>query len=104
MKYEKLISMFEDMANRGTLLTGDSVSQQDLLVQIIGTIVKYSMDELSAKERKNFVEVVGSVRKDSDGYYTFENYDENVVFVIDKLLDIDSKNGDKFKITIEKLN
>lgn len=42
MKYEKLISMFEDMANRGTLLTGDNVSQKDLLMQIIGTIVKCS--------------------------------------------------------------
>lgn len=55
MKYEKLISMFEDMANRGTLLTGDNVSQQDLLVQIIGTIVKYSMDELNSKEQKSLL-------------------------------------------------
>lgn len=104
MKYEKLISMFEDMANRGTLLTGDNVSQQDLLVQIIGTIVKYSMDELNSKEQKKFVEVIGSVRKDSDGYYTFENYGEDVVFAIDELLGIDSQNGDMLKITIEKLN
>ena len=104
MKYEKLISMFDDMANRGTLLTGDKISQQDLLVQIIGTIVKYSIDELSDKQRKKFVEVAGSVMKDDDGCYIFENYGEDVVFAIDKLLGISSKDGDKFKITIEKLN
>lgn len=36
----KLIAAFEDMANRGTLLLGPNVTQQDLLMQIIGTIVK----------------------------------------------------------------
>lgn len=36
----KLITAFEDMANRGTLLLGPNVTQQDLLMQIIGTIVK----------------------------------------------------------------
>ena len=41
---EKLINRFEDMANRGTLLCGRNVTQEDLLVQIIGTIVKVSMD------------------------------------------------------------
>lgn len=35
----KLINTFEDMAKRGTLLARGGVSQQDLLVQIIGTIV-----------------------------------------------------------------
>lgn len=42
---ENLIKTFEDMANRGTLLTGNNVSQQDLLMQIIGTIVKVSREE-----------------------------------------------------------
>lgn len=42
---EKLINTFEDMANRGTLLCGRNVTQEDLLMQIIGTIVKVSMEE-----------------------------------------------------------
>lgn len=41
---EKLINKFTDMANRGTLLSGRNVTQEDLLMQIIGTIVKVSMD------------------------------------------------------------
>lgn len=41
---EKLINRFEDMANRGTLLCGRNVTQEDLLIQIVGTIVKVSMD------------------------------------------------------------
>ena len=41
---EKLINKFTDMANRGTLLCGRNVTQEDLLMQIIGTIVKVSMD------------------------------------------------------------
>lgn len=41
---EKLINRFEDMANRGTLLCGRNVTQEDLLMQIIGTNVKVSMD------------------------------------------------------------
>lgn len=41
---EKLINRFEDMANRGTLLCGKNITQEDLLIQIIGTIVKVSMD------------------------------------------------------------
>ena len=41
---EKLINRFEDMANRGTLLCGRNITQEDLLIQIIGTIVKVSMD------------------------------------------------------------
>lgn len=42
---DKLISTFEDMANRGTLLTGANVTQEDLLMQIIGTIVKVSRED-----------------------------------------------------------
>ena len=41
---EKLINTFTDMANRGTLLCGKNITQEDLLMQIIGTIVKVSMD------------------------------------------------------------
>lgn len=41
---DKLIDVFTDMANRGTLLCGKNITQEDLLIQIIGTIVKVSMD------------------------------------------------------------
>ena len=41
---EKLINKFTDMAHRGTLLINGNVSQEDLLLQIIGTIVKVAMD------------------------------------------------------------
>lgn len=37
---QNLIKQFEDMANRGTLLVGENITQEDLLMQIIGTIVK----------------------------------------------------------------
>lgn len=42
---DKLLKKFEDMASRGTLLTGRNVTQTDLLIQIVGTIVKVAMDE-----------------------------------------------------------
>lgn len=38
----KLIAEFSDMAGRCSLMTGD-VAQEDLLIQIIGTIVKVAM-------------------------------------------------------------
>ena len=41
----KLIDTFTDMANRETLLTGNGVTQQDLLMQIIGTIVVVAMEK-----------------------------------------------------------
>lgn len=41
---EKLIDTFTDMANRGTLLCGKNITQEDLLIQIIGTIAKVLMD------------------------------------------------------------
>lgn len=47
---ERLIAEFEGMAKRETLLARGGVSQQDLLMQILGTIVKVAMDE--AKEIK----------------------------------------------------
>lgn len=40
-----LIRRFEDMAERGTLLIGPNVTQEDLLMQIIGTIVKEKGNE-----------------------------------------------------------
>ena len=40
----KLIEQFKYMANRGTLLCGQNVQQEDLLIQIIGTIVKVAME------------------------------------------------------------
>lgn len=42
---EKLIETFEDMANREASLARGGVSQQDLLMQIIGTIVHVAMEE-----------------------------------------------------------
>lgn len=41
---DKLIETFTDMSNRGTLLCGKNITQEDLLIQIIGTIVKVLMD------------------------------------------------------------
>lgn len=41
----RLIETFTDMANRGTLLARGGVSQQDLLIQIIGTIVHVATEE-----------------------------------------------------------
>ncbi len=41
---KKLIETFEDMANRDSLLARGRVSQEDLLIQIIGTIVKVAME------------------------------------------------------------
>ena len=41
----ELIDKFSDMANRNTLLARGGVSQQDLLMQIIGTIVVVAMKD-----------------------------------------------------------
>lgn len=55
-------------------------------------------------------ELIGRVtnRSGARSYWTFENdekrYSMNIVNAIDELLDIRSRNGNKFKITIEKLN
>lgn len=40
---KSLIARFEDMAERGTLLTGVGLKQKDLLIQIIGTICHEAM-------------------------------------------------------------
>lgn len=44
IKVEKLIDTFRDMAKRGTLLARGDVTQEDLLIQIEGTIVKVAME------------------------------------------------------------
>ena len=41
----KIIEKFKDMAHRESLLSRCGVSQQDLLIQIIGTIVVVAMEE-----------------------------------------------------------
>lgn len=41
---KKLIEEFSDMVNRKSLLARGNVSQEDLLMQIIGTIVKVAME------------------------------------------------------------
>ena len=42
---EKLIKRFEEMSQRETLLARGGVTQQDLLMQIIGTIVQVAREE-----------------------------------------------------------
>ena len=41
---KKLIEKFSDMADRGRLLTGAGETQEDLVIQIIGTIVRVAME------------------------------------------------------------
>lgn len=43
---KRLISRFEDMSKRETLLIGSNVTQEDLLMQLIGTIVKTDQSEI----------------------------------------------------------
>lgn len=51
---DKLIERFTDMADRGTLLTGrNDISQNDLLFQIIGAIVKTASEEEKRKVLNN---------------------------------------------------
>ena len=42
---ENLIKRFEGMAERESLLARGGISQQDLLIQIIGTIVVEAMEK-----------------------------------------------------------
>lgn len=52
-------------------------------------------------------EMIGYVEKVNDIWFfgnEKESYSSNVPTAIDELLDIDSQEGDKFRITIEKLN
>lgn len=45
IKVSNLVRKFEDMADRGTLLVGSQITQQDLLIQILGTIYKVATEE-----------------------------------------------------------
>ena len=42
---KELIDVFKDMADRGTLLTGNGITQMDLYLQITGAIVATAMKE-----------------------------------------------------------
>lgn len=42
---ERLIKAFEDMASRESLLARGGISQEDLLMQITGTIVHVAMQD-----------------------------------------------------------
>lgn len=44
IKVKELIETFRDMARRGTLLARGGVTQEDLLIQIEGTIAKVAME------------------------------------------------------------
>ena len=48
IKIESLIRKFEDMAKRESLLARGNITQNDLLIQIIGTIVHVAMEEQDA--------------------------------------------------------
>lgn len=43
IKVKELIDIFRDMAYRGTLLARGDVTQEDLLIQIEGTIIEVAM-------------------------------------------------------------
>lgn len=45
IKVSDLTREFEGMAKRGSLLARGNVSQEDLLIQILGTICKVAMEE-----------------------------------------------------------
>ena len=51
---EKLIERFREMANRGSLLLCNNATQEDLLSQIIGTIVTVAIDEPGEITLMNF--------------------------------------------------
>ena len=51
---KKLIKTFEDMANRESLLARGGISQQDLLMQITGTIVHVAMEDEESEQNQNF--------------------------------------------------
>lgn len=48
---DKLVAKFTQMAENGRLLTGNRVTQEDILVQILGTIYKVANDEKTAKKK-----------------------------------------------------
>lgn len=51
---QKLIERFEDMAKRETLLARGNISQQDLLIQIIGTVIVQELEEEKNKDEYEF--------------------------------------------------
>jgi len=62
---DDLIREFEDMANRGSLLTGGIVPQQDLLMQIIGTIYKVTYKNKQEPIRSDYLSsFVGYITND----------------------------------------
>ncbi len=54
---EKLIERFNEMARRESLLVGKQVTQDDLVCQIVGTIVKEAMDE----DRPNIMKAANTI-------------------------------------------
>lgn len=54
--------------------------------------------------KKEFIGYVGEYNDNWCFETDEESYSANVPTVIDELLEIDSQDGDRFKITIEKLN
>lgn len=70
----------------------------------INVSIKLFKQEECTKMKK---EIIGYVKEDNDNWgfdNDKESYSSNVPTAIDELLGIDSQNGDKFRITIEKLN
>lgn len=82
-----------------------------LQIELTHTIANRWFTKNETKKLKGEIkmkkEIIGYVRGYNDNW-SFEtdeeNYSANVPTAIDELLDIDSRDGDKFKITIEKLN
>lgn len=54
----RLINVFNKMSKRGVLLTGNGITQNDLLTQIIGTIVNISLEQYTWKD---IVKINGNV-------------------------------------------
>lgn len=55
LNVKELIKKFEDMAKRGTLLARGDVTQEDLLIQIVGTIVNEAMKEDNEKDENLYI-------------------------------------------------
>ena len=59
---EKLIERFNEMARRESLLIGKQVTQDDLVCQIVGTIVKEAMDE----DKPNIMKAANTIWQTGD--------------------------------------
>ena len=66
---EKLIRTFEDMANRESLLARGGISQQDLLIQITGTIVHVAMENEKSEWNRNSMKKGGN--KNEKRYFKY---------------------------------